>query len=96
MASPWWPTACATIAAMRDNRSVPPAVGAHSVLVRVESVDAHCSTARQHGATIVRGPSTYPYGERQYTARDPGGHLWTFSESVDDVDPAAGGGVLHE
>ena len=70
--------------------------GAHSVLVRVENVDAHCATARQHGATIVREPATHPYGERQYTAMDPGGHLWTFSESVEDVDPAAWGGVLHE
>jgi uncharacterized glyoxalase superfamily protein PhnB len=70
--------------------------GAHSVLVRVDNVDAHCAGARQHGATIVREPETYPYGERQYTAADPGGHLWTFSESVEDVDPAAWGGELHE
>jgi uncharacterized glyoxalase superfamily protein PhnB len=70
--------------------------GAHSVMVRVEDVDAHCALARRHGATILREPVTYPYGERQYTAVDPGGHVWTFSQSVDDVDPAVWGGVLHE
>ena len=26
--------------------------------------------------------------ERQYSAEDPGGHIWTFSESIADVDPA--------
>ena len=69
---------------------------AHSILVRVRDVDAHCAHARQHGAAIVREPVTYPYGERQYTAVDIGGHVWTFSESVEDVDPAAWGGVLHQ
>jgi uncharacterized glyoxalase superfamily protein PhnB len=70
--------------------------GAPSVLVRVNDVDAHFTIAQQHGAAIVQEPTTYPYGERQYTAKDPGGHVWTFSESVEDVDPAAWGGVLLE
>jgi len=43
------------------------------------------------GATILRAPETYPYGERQYVAGDPDGHAWTFTESVEDVDPAAWG-----
>jgi uncharacterized glyoxalase superfamily protein PhnB len=68
----------------------------HSVMVRVDDADAHCAAARQHGAAILQEPQTYPYGERQYTAADPGGHVWTFSQSVEDVDPAAWGGVLHE
>lgn len=68
---------------------------AHSVLARVENIDGHCDRARRHGATILGEPTTYPYGERQYTAVDIGGHLWTFSESVEDVDPAAWGGKLH-
>jgi hypothetical protein len=37
------------------------------------------------------GPADYPLGERQYTAEDPGGHRWTFSESTSDVDPASWG-----
>lgn len=65
-----------------------------SVMVRVDDVDAHCARARATGARIVNEPTTYPYGERQYTAIDPGGHAWTFSQSVDDVDPASWGGQL--
>lgn len=72
-----------------------PRPAAHSVMVRVTGIDAHCANARASGARIVNEPATYPYGERQYTATDPGGHVWTFSESIEDVDPAAWGGVLH-
>lgn len=35
----------------------------------------------------------HPYGERQYVAEDPGGHRWTFSQSLVDVDPASWGGT---
>jgi len=66
----------------------------HGLLVRVADVDAHCERARGAGATIVGGPTTWPYGERQYGAVDPGGHRWTFSQSVADVDPADWGGTL--
>jgi hypothetical protein len=34
------------------------------------------------------------YGERQYSAQDPGGHRSTFSQSIADVDPADWGGTL--
>src|SRR5438105_3054658 len=47
---------------------------AHSVMVRVADLDSHHERAIQHGARIVREPATYPYGERQYTVEDPGGH----------------------
>lgn len=66
----------------------------HAVMVRVDDVDAHCERARKHGARIVSEPATYPYGERQYSAVDIGGHGWTFSQSVADVDPADWGGEL--
>ena len=68
--------------------------GGHSVLVSVEDVDAHHDRAVQHGARVVSPPADYPYGERQYTAEDVGGHHWTFSQSIADVDPADWGGVL--
>jgi uncharacterized glyoxalase superfamily protein PhnB len=68
----------------------------HSLLVRVPQVDAHCARARQHGARIVDAPADRPYGERQYTAVDLGGHCWTFSQSIADVDPADWGGELVE
>jgi uncharacterized glyoxalase superfamily protein PhnB len=67
---------------------------AHAVMVRVDDVDAHCERARAHGAQILSAPTTYPYGERQYSAVDIGGHGWTFSQSVADVDPADWGGEL--
>lgn len=64
------------------------------VHVRVEDAAGHCEHARESGAEITSEPADYPYGERQYTAVDIGGHHWTFSESVADVDPAAWGGTL--
>jgi hypothetical protein len=60
-----------------------------TVMVRVEDADAHCAHARAAGARIVAEPADQPYGERQYTAVDPIGHTWTFSQTVADVDPAA-------
>ena len=66
-----------------------------SVLVRVEDADSHHARAAEHGARIVHPPTDYPYGERQYTAEDIGGHRWTFSQSIADVDPASWGGTLR-
>jgi uncharacterized glyoxalase superfamily protein PhnB len=63
-----------------------------STLVSVEGVDEHCRRAEKKGAKILRPPTTHVYGERQYTAEDPGGHRWTFSESVADVHPRDWGG----
>jgi len=65
----------------------------HSVMVRVDDVDAHCDHARAHGAHIVEEPADFPYGERQYTAEDLAGHHWTFSETLDDVAPETWGGI---
>src|SRR5262245_24846128 len=67
------------------------AMSRHGVLVRVTDVDAHFARAKAAGAEVLSPPTTYPFGERQYSARDPGGHRWTFSETVDDVDPATWG-----
>jgi adenylate cyclase class IV/uncharacterized glyoxalase superfamily protein PhnB len=67
---------------------------AHSVMVRVADADAHFERARAAGARVFGPPASHPYGERQYTALDLGGHAWTFTQSVDDVDPASWGGVL--
>jgi uncharacterized glyoxalase superfamily protein PhnB len=65
-----------------------------SVMVRVENVDEHYTAAVQAGAKVSGAPATYPYGERQYTAQDLAGHWWTFSQSVEDTDPARWGGEL--
>lgn len=63
-----------------------------SMMLRVAAVDAHCARARAAGARILAEPATHAYGERQYSAADFAGHVWTFSESVADVDPADWGG----
>jgi uncharacterized glyoxalase superfamily protein PhnB len=68
--------------------------GSSSVHVRVEDAHAHHRRAVEAGARILGPPTSYEFGERQYTAVDPGGHRWTFSESIADVDPADWGGVL--
>ncbi len=70
--------------------------GGHSLMVRVADVDAHYAHARQAGARVLNEPATYPFGERQYTVADIGGHHWTFSQSVADVAPEVWGGVLTE
>lgn len=66
----------------------------HATMVRVEDVVAHHARAAANGARILSSPIDYPYGERQYTALDPAGHVWTFSQSIADVDPAEWGGEL--
>lgn len=67
-----------------------------SVMVRVLDVDAHHQHAQVCGARILSPPTDYPYGERQYTAEDLGGHVWTFSQTIADVDPSDWGGRLLE
>ncbi len=67
--------------------------GRQSLLVRVADARAHHDLARSRGATIIQEPSDYPYGERQYTAQDLGGHHWTFSESIADLAPEDWGGT---
>ena len=74
----------------RTSRVLP---GPISLLVRVDDVDAHCRRARACGATIVDEPRAFPYGERQYTVTDPGGHRWCFTESIADVAPEEWGGT---
>jgi uncharacterized glyoxalase superfamily protein PhnB len=68
----------------------------HAVMVRVANIDDHYERAKQAGVRILNPPTDYPYGERQYTAEDLGGHRWTFSQTIADVDPASWGGVLFE
>jgi uncharacterized glyoxalase superfamily protein PhnB len=65
-----------------------------SIMIRVQNADAHCEMATRGGAEIVTPPATHPFGERQYTVRDFAGHKWTFSQSVDNIDPAAWGGEM--
>lgn len=79
-----------------DRRPPRPGEVTHSVVVRVEDARAHCERARACGARILMEPTDFEYGERQYSAEDPFGHQWTFSETLADVAPADWGGELAE
>ncbi len=79
-----------------DRRPPRPGEATHSVLVRVSDARTHCEHARAHGARILMEPTDFEYGERQYSAEDPSGHRWTFSETLVDVAPEDWGGQsLH-
>lgn len=76
-----------------DRRPPRPGEQTHSVTVRVADVHAHCERARENGARILMEPTVFEYGERQYSAEDPAGHQWTFSQTLADVAPEEWGGV---
>jgi uncharacterized glyoxalase superfamily protein PhnB len=63
-----------------------------SVMMRVADVDVHYARVVAKGVSAARKPETYPFGERQYSVADCGGHLWTFSQSLADVPPEDWGG----
>jgi uncharacterized glyoxalase superfamily protein PhnB len=46
--------------------------------VHVADIDAHYERAKAAGAVIVRALADTPYGSREYSCRDPDGHLWSF------------------
>jgi uncharacterized glyoxalase superfamily protein PhnB len=69
-------------------------LGSSSILVHVAKVDHHYDRAKQFGARIINPPTDYPFGERQYTAEDLGGHRWTFSQTIADINPKTWGGQL--
>jgi uncharacterized glyoxalase superfamily protein PhnB len=43
-----------------------------------EDIDRHCAQTRQMGGQIVAEPHDTPYGAREYSCRDPEGHIWCF------------------
>ena len=57
-----------------------------TVHIQVDTdVDAHCERARAAGAEIIAEPETQFYGDRSYRCRDPEGHIWTVSQTVETV-----------
>ncbi|MCZ8545702.1 VOC family protein [Mesorhizobium qingshengii] len=69
-----------------DHVASPASVGGRNtqcVYVRLkDGLDAHCEQARANGAEIIQEPADQFYGERQYRARDPEGHVWTFTQPI--------------
>ena len=48
------------------------------VYVCLDDIDAHYARAKAAGAEITRDLQDTDYGSREYAARDPEGHLWSF------------------
>jgi uncharacterized glyoxalase superfamily protein PhnB len=68
---------------------------ANSIMVRVANADEHFVRSTANGASVLSPPNSYTYGERQYSVRDLAGHMWTFSQTEADVDPASWGGQFN-
>lgn len=74
-----------------DHKSPRSVGGANTQSVHVdlsEDIDAHCERARAAGAEIIAEPSDQFYGDRTYRARDLEGHIWTFGQTVREMQPA--------
>jgi uncharacterized glyoxalase superfamily protein PhnB len=68
--------------------------GTQSLTVFVPDVDAHYEKAKSAGAMIVEDLHETAYGERQYGARDLGGHHWLFATHARDVSPTEWGATI--
>jgi uncharacterized glyoxalase superfamily protein PhnB len=71
-----------------DHRSPRSIGGKNTQTVHIQittDVDAHCERARSAGAEILVEPQTQFYGDRTYRCRDPEGHIWTVSQTVETV-----------
>lgn len=55
------------------------------LVVLVDDVDEHFRRARAAGAAIDREPADQPYGQREYSARDPEGTRWYFATRTSPV-----------
>ena len=73
-----------------DHKSPKSIGGANTQSVHVdltEDIDAHCERARAAGAEIIAEPADQFYGDRTYRARDLEGHIWTFGQTVKEMQP---------
>jgi uncharacterized glyoxalase superfamily protein PhnB len=53
-----------------------------TMAVMVDDVDAHHRFAVERGAEVRYEPVDQPYGYREYSAVDLGGHLWSFMKPL--------------
>jgi uncharacterized glyoxalase superfamily protein PhnB len=71
-----------------DHKS-PSSVGGkntQTVNIQVDTdIEAHFARAKAAGAVIDAAPETQFYGDRTYRCRDPEGHMWTVSQTVQAV-----------
>jgi uncharacterized glyoxalase superfamily protein PhnB len=68
----------------------PEAIGGSSVLLRVETCSPDAIAARmvEHGASVVIEIEDRPYGKREGRLRDPFGHLWVLSTTIEELSAA--------
>lgn len=89
----WFESACLVVAGVGENKEW---VTRSSTMLRVQDVDALSARALAQGARLLHAPKTQVYGERQATLIDFAGHIWTLTQTVEDVDPALWGGEAVE
>ncbi|MDQ2844525.1 MAG: glyoxalase [Acidobacteriota bacterium] len=89
----WFESACLVVGEVGENREW---ATRSSTMLRVRDVDGFCARALIQGARILHAPQTHVYGERQATLEDFAGHIWTLTQTVEDVDPAVWGGEAVE
>lgn len=67
----------------------PDAIGGSPVLLRleVESPDAIATRMIDRGARVVIEIKERPYGKREGRLRDPFGHLWLLTATIEDLTP---------
>jgi uncharacterized glyoxalase superfamily protein PhnB len=89
----WFGSACLVVGETGNNNEW---ATKSSVMLRVQDVNALCERAVKQGARLLHAPQAHVYGERQATLEDFAGHIWTLTQTVEDVDPAAWGGEAAE
>ena len=57
-----------------------------ALYVHVDDVTAHHDRAQAAGAEIIVGLEETPYGSKEYAARDPEGHVWSFGSYAPDLE----------
>lgn len=70
-----------------EDLDTPEALGksTQALYVHVPDVDAHYQHTLSSGAEIVAAPEDTFFGSRDYTAKDPEGHLWIFGSQLPAV-----------
>jgi uncharacterized glyoxalase superfamily protein PhnB len=63
------------------------------VVVAVDDVEGHLKRAKKAGAEIVSELKTQPWGDMEYRAKDPEGHVWFFEQHLRVVSPEDWGAV---
>jgi uncharacterized glyoxalase superfamily protein PhnB len=47
------------------------------ICIALEDVDGAFAAARAAGATVITEPRDTPYGAREFSVKDPEGHVWS-------------------